>query len=327
MATAIHILDEQGYRVSADLAELPALFARPQATLWIDSDANQAALEPTLRDTLGIHPLAIEDIFASRLTPKVESYADYLYIVMHAVCDDAPQHDEGRDGLQTIELDIVLGRNWVFTHHDGPNRSVDEVAADLKRNPIAMQRGAAFVAHALIDRLTDYYLPVVDRYEEEIDEVEKIIVESPTPMVLKRLFAMKRSLMRLRRISTYQRDLLMRLSRGESELIPQKALPFYRDVYDHFVRIADLADSYRELVTVSLEIYMSVVANRTNDVMKSLTLIATIMLPITFIAGVYGMNFEHMPELHWRYGYPFALLLMLAVALAFAWHFKRRRWL
>ena len=161
---------------------------------------------------------------------------------------------------------IPIGKNFVFTHHSMPMRSLEELAADLDRNPRLLDRGPAFVAHAIVDRLTDQYLPVVDEFEEEIDEIEEQVINRPRPEHLRRLFALKRSLQRLRRISAYQRDVLLRLSREEFELIPTAAVPFFRDVYDHFVRIADLADSYRELVTAALEIYMSGVANRTNDI-------------------------------------------------------------
>jgi magnesium transporter len=323
MPTLIHVLDEAGYRTTDDLACLPGLLAQEKLTVWIDSDTENEGLQALLRDVLRIHPLAIEDILSERLTPKLEDYGDYLYLVMHAVLPDKEQ----AESVGTVEIDVVIGKNWVFTHHTVPVRSVSALDAELQRNPRTLQRGPAFVAHGVIDRMTDYYLPVVDRYEEEIDEVEKAIVERPDPKILERLFGMKRSLQRLRRLSAYQRDLLQRLSRGESDLIPERARPFFRDVYDHFVRIADLADSYRELVTSALDMYMSVVANRTNDVMKVLALISTIMLPLTFIAGVYGMNFEHMPELKWLYGYPFALGLMLVVSLVMGWWFKRRRWL
>jgi len=131
----------------------------------------------------------------------------------------------------------------------------------------------------------------------------------------------------LRRLSLHQRDVLLRLSRGEFVRIPVEAQPFYRDVYDHFVRIADLADSYRELLTSALETYMSVTANRTNEIMKVLAIISTIMLPLTFVAGLYGMNFEHMPELHWIYGYPFALGLMVLISVLLLWFFRRRGWI
>jgi magnesium transporter len=324
MALVVHVLDDGGYRrLDGDVARLTEALRDERATIWIDADGHDEKLEALLRDTLGLHALAIEDIFGDRLTPKVEDYGDYLYLVMHGVRHDAVDPEQ----LGTIELDVVIGKNWVFTHHTLPMRSIDSLTDDLVRNPLAMRRGPAFVAHGLIDRLTDFYLPVVDRFEEEIDELEKRVVEDPTPGLLQHMFLLKRAIQRLRRISVYQREVLQRISRGEFELIPEKAQPFFRDVYDQFVRVSDLADSYRELVSAALQVYMSVTANKTNEIMKVLALISTVMLPLTFIAGIYGMNFEHMPELKWKYGYPVALGMMSVVASLLIWWFKRRRWL
>lgn len=321
MAITIRIFDANGHRRD-DRADLAALLKQPDTVVWVDTDENSAAITELMEQTFGIHPLVVEDVFSNSQQPKLEKYASFVYLVMHGVRRDAQTPED----LGMVELDLVIGQNWVFTHHDLPMRSIEAVAAELDRNPRAIQHGPAFIAHALIDHLTDHYLPVVDRFDEEIDEVERVVMDNPTPALLQKIFSLKRSLQKLRRIAVYQRDLLQRLSRGELEFIPEKALPFYRDVYDHFVRIADMAESYRELATVSLEVYMSVMANRTNDVMKTLALISTIMMPLTFIAGVYGMNFEAMPEIKWRYGYPMALSLMAIIALLLTIHFRRKKW-
>lgn len=323
MSTVAHILDHGTYRTTTDLGAIAAALADPETILWIDTDEKTPELEKFFQEQFGIHSLVVEDIFAERLTPKVEDHGSHLYIVMHGVRKNGDQH-----GMPTTtELDVLLSGRWLLTHHSTPSTSVNAVTEELRRSPRLLARGPAFIAHAIIDHLTDQYLPLVDGYQEQIDEIERSVIERPRPEQLGQMFAMKRSLQRLRRISAYQRDILLRLSRQEFELIPAAALPFFRDVYDHFVRIADLADSYRELVTAALEIYMSVVANRTNDIMKVLALISTVMLPLTFIAGVYGMNFHHMPELDWFYGYPVALLLMATIALSMVLYFRRRGWL
>lgn len=321
MAITIRIFDADGHHRD-DRGDLAALLKQPDTVVWVDTDENSAAVTELMEQTFGIHPLVVEDVFSSSQQPKLEKYPSFVYMVMHGVRRDAQTPED----LGMVELDLVIGQNWVFTHHDLPMRSIESLAAELDRNPRAVPHGPAFIAHGLIDRLTEHYLPVVDRFDEEIDEVERVVMDNPTPALLQKIFSLKRSLQKLRRIAVYQRDLLQRLSRGELEFIPEKALPFYRDVYDHFVRIADMAESYRELATVSLEVYMSVMANRTNDVMKTLALISTIMMPLTFIAGVYGMNFEAMPEIKWRYGYPMALTLMAIIALLLTIHFRRKKW-
>lgn len=324
MTTVIHVLDPAAeYRTTEDLAEVASLLPRKELSLWIETDEHGPVVHELLREQLNVHPLVIEDIFSDRITPKVEEYAGYLYIVMHGVL----RADTPDETLSTLELDVVIGDNWVFTHRTRPMQAIDDLYADLRRNPRPLLRGPAWIAHALIDHLTDYYLPVVDRLDDEIADLEKDVVERMAADTVSRIFTLRRSIQHLRRLSVHQRDTLQRLSRGEFERIPDAARPFYRDVFDHFVRIADLADSYRELLTSALETYMSVTANRTNEIMKVLAIISTIMLPLTFVVGLYGMNFDHMPELHWRYGYGFALVLMAIIALLFLWFFRRRGWI
>jgi magnesium transporter len=205
-------------------------------------------------------------------------------------------------------------------------RSVAAVRADIERGCRGIDKGAVWVAHSLLDHLTDHYFPVMDSFDDAVDALEIEVVTHPTREALQRIFALKRSLMRLRRVAVHQKEILMRLSRGEFALIPERALPFYRDVYDHFVRVSDLADTYRELVSGALDAYLSTQSNRMNEIMKVLTGFSTVMLPLTFIAGVYGMNFEHMPELKWEYGYAFAWALMLVVAAGLLVYFRRKRW-
>jgi magnesium transporter len=230
------------------------------------------------------------------------------------------------DALQTTELDIVLGRRFVFTHQTRPMRSVDAVRSELARGCQLFEKGAAWIVHALLDHLTDHYLPLMDAFDVALDAVETDAVTNPTRAVLQRIFSLKRSLMSLRRVASHQRETLLRLSRGEFPLIPQQLTPFFRDVHDHFTRVSDLCDSYREQLGGALEAYLSTTSNRMNEIMKVLTAIATIMMPLTFIAGVYGMNFEHMPELKWHYGYAFAWGLMALITAVMLVYFRRMRW-
>jgi magnesium transporter len=312
------VFDEGGFRAIGAGEPITPLLANPNTVIWFDGEGDTPELRQLLLDQLKVHPLTVEDIFEEAQSPKIEDYGEYLYVVLHGVRG-------GPDDLHTVELDVVIGKNWLFTHHDDKLSCVQEVAETLQRNPKQMERGPAFVAHALIDRLTDTYLPVIDAFEEQVDELEKEVVQRPDRSVLPKLFGVKRSLQRLRRISVYQRDMLQRLSRGDFQVLPKRVLPFYRDVYDHFVRIADFADSYRELVTAALDIYMSGVANRTNDVMKALTLISTIMLPLNFIVGFYGMNVD-LPGQKWAHIVVILSMVMAAVSLGLMWQFKRRRW-
>jgi magnesium transporter len=203
---------------------------------------------------------------------------------------------------------------------------VAAVRGEAARRSNVFEKGPAYLVHALLDHMIDHYLPVMDAFDEAIDQVETEVVTHPTHSALRRIFALKHSLMRLRRVAAHQKEILLRLARGEFALVPAPLVPFFRDVYDHFTRVADLCDSYRELIGSALEAYLTNTSNRMNEIMKVLTAISTIMLPLTFIAGVYGMNFDRMPELKWRYGYAFALGLMAATTVTMLAYFKRKRW-
>ena len=298
-----------------------ALATRESVT-WIAAYGHDDAAYGIMRDVLGLHALTIEDIVADLPHPKIEDFGRYLYVIAHGI----DQAVGTPDSLQTTELDIVLGENYVFTHQDRPMRSVAAVQSEASRGCQVFEKGPAYIVHALLDHLIDHYLPLMDAFDEAVDAIEIEVVTRPTQAALPKIFSLKHSLMTLRRVAIHQREILMRLSRGEFALVPPPLLPFFRDVYDHFTRVADLCDSYRELVSGALEAYLTTTSNRMNEIMKVLTAIATIMLPLTFIAGLYGMNFEHMPELKWRYGYPYALGLMAIVAILMLTYFKRKRW-
>jgi magnesium transporter len=208
-------------------------------------------------------------------------------------------------------------------------RSINNVKQQLRTTPIACQRGPAFLLHQILDQIVDFYSPVLDDFDDRIDRLEQDIfaLQRPNHEILTEIMALKRGVLRLRRISGKQMDILHRMSRGEFILIPDVMRPFYRDVYDHLIRVVDLSESYRDLISGSLDAYLSVVSNRMNEIMKVLTIFSAIMLPLTFIAGVYGMNFDNMPELHSRYGYFAVIAIMMVVAVGMLMFFKRRGWI
>ncbi|MDP3273781.1 MAG: magnesium/cobalt transporter CorA [Deltaproteobacteria bacterium] len=323
MTTIAHIFDGQHYEQVVDLSRLQGLVSRPGVHVWLDTDERTEALDKILREVFHLHPLVIEDLYEDSATPKVEDWGDYLYIVMHGVRTEPGDRVE----VSPLELDLILGIDWLFTHRTSPIGCIEALIAELNRNPRALARGPAFVAHALLDKLADLYVPVVEAIDETVDGIEKAVIDDPHPELLETILELKRAVQWLRRMSVYQRDITQRLSRGEFEQIPEAALAFYRDVYDQFVRVTDLAESNREMLGVVLQVHFTVTANRTNDAMKALTLISAILLPMTFVAGIYGMNFKHMPELDWRWGYPSALGIMLLIALSFYTYFKRKNWI
>ena len=288
--------------------------------IWVELEDHCAISERLLRETFAIHPLVIEDVWSERQLPKIIDYTGYLQIIAHSVLKTSTP-----DSLKISELDLLLGPNYIITHTHG-----DCGELPPERIPVLLSRGPAWLAHDLLDGLVDDYLPLIDCYDDEISALEaEVVAKAGTPAgqpLVTRIFPLQRGLQPIRRTSIHQREVLLRLSRAEFDEIPREAAPYFRDIYDHFARVTDLADSYRELLSSLLEGYWSVQSNRMNEIMKTLTLMSTIMLPLTFIAGVYGMNFVHMPELQWRFGYPFALGLMLVVGVSiFVW-FKLKRW-
>jgi magnesium transporter len=316
------ILEGETLRVTRDPAEIHAALDAKKP-IWIELEKKDHACDVLLAQQLELHPLTIEDIWATRSQPKLEDYDNYLYIIVHGIA--AAQ----RGILRLIELDIIVGPTYVITHD--PEHLVDNVRAELDRTPKLLAKGPAWVAHAILDTAVDRYLPVIDDLDAQIETLENEVLRKAGtkqgPPILRRILRFKRTLLTLRRMSIHQREVLLRLARGEFDEIPREMTPFFRDVYDHFLRVTDLIESYRDLVTSALEAYLSVQSNRMNEIMKTLTLIATVMLPITFIAGVYGMNFKHMPELEWHYGYFMALALMAAVAAVCLGWFWKKGWI
>jgi magnesium transporter len=311
-------------------ADLPELLKEQSAVIWVDMEAPTEADEQVLLDVFHFHPLTVEDCREmedcreNRHYPKVEEFEGYLYFIVHGV-----QADISPERFNTIELDGFLGGNYVITYHHDFFRSIANVKQLLCTTPVACQRGAAFLLHQILDQVVDYYSPILDDFDTRIDQLEDDIfnLRQPNNAILTSIMELKRSVLRLRRISVKQMDILHRMSRGEFSLIPTEMRPFYRDVYDHLVRVVDLSESYRDLISGSLEAYLSVVSNRLNEIMKVLTIFSAIMLPLTFIAGVYGMNFDNMPELHSRWGYYTVWAIMIVVAIAMLLFFRRRGWI
>jgi magnesium transporter len=311
---------ETGFTVE----QLPELLKEETSVIWVDMESPTEADERILLDVFHFHPLTVEDCRENRHYPKLEEFPEYLYFIVHGV-----RADTSPDRFNTIELDGFLGRNYVITYHHDMFRSINNVKKLLGTSPVACQRGASFLLHQILDQIVDFYSPVLDDFDERIDQLEDNIfsLKQPSNEILEQIMELKRSVLRLRRISAKQMDILYRMSRGEVRLIPHDMLPFFRDIHDHLVRVTDLAENYRDLISGSLEAYLSVVSNRMNEIMKVLTIFSAIMLPLTFIAGLYGMNFENLPELHWKYSYYIVLAIMAVVAVGMLIFFWRRGWI
>ena len=317
------ILEDHKLLITREPERIRQALERGEA-IWIELERRDQACEQLLAEQLKLHSLTLEDIWAESEQPKLEDYEEYLYVLLHSIASS----DNGV-GVKLVELDLVLGPTYVLTYD--PYGMVTSVRDALAHSPHMLKHGPAWLMHAILDAAVDRYLPIIDRIDLELERLEDDVLRKAGtregPRLLRKLLAYKRLLLNLRRMSVHQREILLRLARGEFEGIPSAAVPFFRDVYDHFLRVTDQVESYRDLTTSALEAYLTVQSNRMNEVVKTLTLISTVMLPITFIAGLYGMNFKHMPELESSWGYPATLLLMAAVTSGTLLWFWRKGWL
>ncbi|NMC69379.1 MAG: magnesium/cobalt transporter CorA [Myxococcales bacterium] len=310
-------------------AELPGLLADERVWLWIDIEAPAGDEPAVLTDPLRLHPVVVATCLEPSSSARIQDFDDHLLLTVHEARLPA---EPKVDPFETTEVDVVLGRRLLLTYHEGPVECVRQLSELLGRSAKAFGRGPAMLLYEFLDRLVDAYGPVMDRINDEIEALEEAVLDRPSRETLETILTLKRSLQRIRRASGRHREILLALSRNELDLVPQEFRPYFRDVHDHLTRVADLAESYRDLIGGVLDAYLSTASNRLNEVMKFLTVITTVMMPMTCIAGVYGMNFDtaqpgNMPELGWPYGYLFALGLMVLVGGLLLVYFRIRRWL
>lgn len=294
---------------------------------WINVDGvHHVDVVERLGRHFGLHPLLLEDIVHTNQRPKLEDFEDYVYIVLRML-----YLKEGVDQLIALEneqISIVLGSNVVMTFQEQSGDVFTPIRDRIRENRGRVRKvGADYLAYAIMDIVVDNYFAVLERFGDELEELETALIEAPASDVLHDIHRMKRIMLGARRAVWPLRDVISVLLRGDNRLFKKSTLIFLRDVYDHTVRVVDITETLREMVAGMHDLYLSRLSNRLNEVMKVLTVIATIFIPLSFIAGVYGMNFDNMPELHWRYGYWYVWGVMVAVGLVMLVLFRRRRWL
>ena len=300
-----------------------AAFNSNRGVLWVDVGDTTEEDGKFLEETCSLHPLAVEDCVSTIIhSPKVDDFGEYVFIVVHGF-----NHAVESKVVETAELAVFLGANFVVSNYNLPLYSVESVKHSVESNSRVMKKGADFLAHTLIDALIDNVMPTIDRMTEIAEDIEEQVVKNPQQPTLEAILKLKRSATHLHRVMAPQREVLNRISRGDFRVVREDAKIFYRDIYDHIVRIEDLNQTVRDMTDNTLATYLSSVANRQNEVMKVLSMVAAIFLPLTLVVGIYGMNFENMPELKSPWGYYAVLGFIGTVIIIVMWLFWSKGWI
>jgi magnesium transporter len=325
--TRITVIDYDGDNViekEVETAEECFRFRETSTVTWINVDGvHDSEIIEKLGSHFGLHPLILEDIMNTSQRPKMEDLGDAVYIVLNMV-----ECGSGDPDVVTEQMSLVFGKNFVLSFQERPGDTFDPVRERIRKGKGRIRKmGPDYLAYTLIDAVVDDYFVVLERMGEQIEEIEDELVADPKKATLNEIHAMKREMIFLRKSAWPLREVISRLERAESPLIQKTTGIFLRDVYDHMIQVIDNIETFREMLSGMLDMYLSSVSNRMNEVMKILTIIGTIFIPLTFIAGVYGMNFKFMPELEWRWGYFLLWGMMLAVGISLLVYFKRKKWL
>jgi magnesium transporter len=300
--------------------------AQPDGLLWVDFYIVSEADGKFLSEVFQFHPLTIEDCVSTVVDPaKVDDYGNYLFIVVQALSEYVPGHE-----LKAVEVDFYLAPNYVVSCHRESVPAIERYMQRCIRDEHLLSRGADWLLHGLLDSLVDEFLPIVDAVDDTIDSVEEKVLDHPDTNDLRQIMTVKRNALRLRRATTPQRDIMNRLSRGEfPKLVRGETSIYFRDIYDHLVRIEYLVEALRDLADGALQTYLSVVSNRLNEVMKVLTAAAAIFIPLTLISGIYGMNFEdnQFPSFTAPWGFGATVGAMLVIAVSMLVYFRWRKWI
>lgn len=310
-----------------DLGEISDLIDDPEALLWLDLEAASAEEFGCLGTEFGFHPLSVEDVQHGHQRPKIDEFDHYYFAVLYSLSYE-PAGPDGVRKLEMGEVGIFIGKNYLITVHQGPVAELTEVRRRWRENPAAVRAGrVGFLLYNICDMLVDHYFPVMDQVEDAIDQLEEKTFLSFQRDTIADIFRLRRDLLALRKVIGPERDVFHILTRRDLPVLDKANAVNLSDVYDHILRIMEMIDTFRDLLTGALDGYLSIQANNLNGVMKVMTAWSIILMTASLIAGIYGMNFKIIPELQWTFGYPYALALMVGSALALLVYFRGRRWL
>ena len=291
---------------------------------WVIIDGlKEVSIIEAIGQSFDIHPLVLEDILNTHQRPKFEEFNDYLYIVVKAISIETNTLN-----VEYEQISLLILNNFVFTFMEQPDKLFDPILNRLNNDKSQVRNlGSDYLAYIIMDTVVDEYFALQDAFDELIESVEDILLSDPSSETLATIQKIKRELIFLRRSVSPLRELLAAIHRSESPLLNEKTKRYFGDIYDHAIRIIEAIESYRDLIAGMLDIYLSSVSNKMNETMKVLTVFASIFIPLTFIAGVYGMNFEYMPELKWRWSYPVLWVFFISVSVLLLRFFRKNKWL
>ncbi|HEX6291596.1 MAG TPA: magnesium/cobalt transporter CorA [Herpetosiphonaceae bacterium] len=310
------------FHTQVSAQDIGELREHPETTLWFDLTRPDAEELRILREEFKFHHLSIEDATRHHQRPKVDSYDNYYFVVFY--CLDINQQTYE---ICTQPLYLFIGHNFLVTIHDDPIKQIKETVSRWQSPDSPLEQDVGSLVYALLDAIVDDYFPVMDQIADRVEDLEEQIFGKFDEGALESIFRLKKDLLSVRRVVTPERDVLNVMLRRDIPVFDQDDVTYLQDVYDHIIRVVDSIDTYRDLLSSSLDTFLSVQSNQLNQVVKALTITSIVLMSVAIVSGVYGMNFEYMPELHWRYGYLWALGLMAAIALGLIGFFRRIKWL
>lgn len=299
-------------------------FKDSETVSWINiCGVHQVDLVEKIGNHFGIHPLVLEDIVHTDQRPKIEFFDSYIYVVLKML-----QYNRNEEEIIAEQVSIILGSNFVISFQEVIGDTFDPVRDRLRFSKGRIRKqGPDYLAYAIMDSIVDNYFIMLEKIGEDVETLDDELLDKPTPKTLEDIHRMKKEVIFLRKFVWPLREVVSNLQREESPFVKESTSIFLKDVYDHIIQVMDTIESYRDILSTMLDLYLSTASNKMNEIMKVLTIIATIFIPLTFIAGIYGMNFEYMPELKWHWGYPAAWAIMITVALIMLAYFRKLRWI
>lgn len=324
----INLIDYKGHLINEKVITDPSecsLYTQQDTISWIDVEGiHDVALIQKISNSISLHPLVLEDILNVDQRAKMEEYDGYIYIVLKMFHIGKKKQDE----IIPEQVSIILSKNYVVTFQEGvEGDTFQEIRTRIRNNKgIINNMTSDYLVYSIIDSIIDSYFSILEVFGDKIERLEEELVNNPEKQTLTEIYKLKREMLYIRKSVWPLREAISRLERGESEFVSRNTHLYLRDVYDHTINVLDTIETYRDMLSGMIDIYLSSISNKLNETMKYLALVSTIFIPMTFVASIYGMNFEIMPELKWAHGYWFALGIMGAIGLSFFIYFKKNKW-